>query len=248
LRVPFKRGLRLANQLGVDAVEIDARGELKPQDLSETGLRELRKMLEDLDLRVSGIGFQTRRGYDAAEDLDRRVAATKATLKFAHALRAPVVINQIGRVPEESSGPEWNMLVDALRDVGTYGQQVGATLAARTGSESGADLARLIAALPAGSLVAQLDPGNLIINGFSAQDAVTALGSHISHVYAKDGVRDLARGRGIEVPLGRGVANLPELLGSLDQYGFAGYVTIARENADDPLFEVGEAVKYLRSL
>jgi sugar phosphate isomerase/epimerase len=68
------------------------------------------------------------------------------------------------------------------------------------------------------------------------------------HVHAKDGVRDLAQGRGVEVPLGRGSVDFPSLLGALEEKGYRGYFTIERENAEDPQAEVGQAVQYLRNL
>ena len=248
LRLPFKSALKTAAELGAQAVEIDARGEFRPNELTGTGLRQLRKMLEDLNLRVCAVGYATRRGYDVADDLERRVEGTKAAMKFAHDLGASVVVNQVGRVPAESSGAAWQQLVDVLRDLGNWGQHVGALLAAETGSESGADLARLLAAVPQGIVGANLDPGNLIVNGFSTIDAVHALGPAILHVHAKDGVRDLAQGRGLEVPLGRGACDFPAVLGALEEHGYRGYFTIERSAGDDPLYEIGQAVKYLKEM
>ncbi len=72
---------------------------------AQTGLREVRRLLEEHDLRVAAVGFRTRRGYDVADEIDKRVAGTKAAMQFAADLRAPVVVNQVGRVPAESSGP-----------------------------------------------------------------------------------------------------------------------------------------------
>ena len=83
-----------------------------------------------------------------------------------------------------------------------------ALLAAETGSEDGADLARLLAGLPSGGIGVNFDPGNLIINGFSPREALAALGRDVLHVHAKDAVRDLAQGRGLETPLGRGSADI----------------------------------------
>ena len=182
------------------------------------------------------------------EDLQQRIDATKAAMRFAHSLGADVVINQVGRVPDESSGPDWDHLVEAVTDLGRFGQHVGATLAAETGSESGPDLARLIQAVPTGSLGVNFDPGNLIVNGFSSTEAVAALDAHIVHVHAKDGVRDLAQGRGIEVPLGRGSVDFPEILGALDEHGYRGYFTIERDRAEDPVSEIGFAVQYLKNI
>ena len=62
LRLPLKKGLLTARELGAEAVEIDARHELRPEDLSRTGVRQVRKMLDDLNLRVSAVSFRTRRG------------------------------------------------------------------------------------------------------------------------------------------------------------------------------------------
>jgi sugar phosphate isomerase/epimerase len=248
LRLGVRKGLAVAAELGARSVELDARGEIRPEALTQSGLRELRRLLEEHGLGVSAVGFATRRGYDVADDLERRVAATKAAMKMAADLRAGVVVNQVGRVPAESSGPGWELLVQSLSDLSHYGQHIGAILAAQTGTESGADLARLLAALPPQGVGVDLDPGNLIINGFSALEAVQTLGANIVHVHARDGVRDLARGRGLEVPLSRGVADFPALLGALEEFHYRGYFTIARDTATDPVFEIGEAVKYLKSL
>ncbi len=248
LRLPFKQALIAARRLGASAVEIDARGEINPQELTQSGLRQLRKMLDDLELRVAAVAFRTRRGYDVAEDLERRIEATKGAMTFAYSLGASLVVNQIGRVPDKSEGPIWTTLLEALTDLGAYGQHIGATLAAETGSESGADLARLLAALPHGAVAVSLNPGNLIINGFAPLDAIQALGSNIRYVRAKDGVRDLAQGRGIETPLGRGSADFPAICGALEEHGYRGYWTVTREQAADPMTELGQAVQYLASL
>ena len=105
LKMPFRRAIRAAAKLGASSIEIDARQEIHPAQISETGLRQLRKLLEDLNLRVSSLRFQTRRGYDQVEDLDRRVDATKETMKLAYRLGTSVVVNGIGRVPHEQSDP-----------------------------------------------------------------------------------------------------------------------------------------------
>ena len=248
LRLPLRKALVAAARMGATGVELDARNDFRPQDLSETALRDLRRMLDDLSLKVSAVSFQTRRGYDSADELERRVTATKAAMKFASQVRAPVVVNQVGRVPEKSEGPAWDMLTQSLTDLSAYGMHTGALLAARTGSESGADLARLMQALPEGGTVVDLDPANLIINGFSPSEAVETLAAYIQHVHARDAARDLSRGRGVEVPLGRGTTDWPALLGALEDRQYRGFFTVARENADDPEYELGEAVKYLRNL
>ena len=248
LRLPWKRAVQAAAELGAEAVEIDARRGIRPQDLSQTALRDIRKALEDYHLKVSAVSFYTRRGYNVLNDLDRRVEATKAALQMAHKLGTNVVVNYVGRVPDDRQDPSWDLLLDTLRDLGDYGQRAGATLAARTGPESGETLAALIDALPDGALAVDFDPGGLIVHGFSAREAVAALAGHVWMVHARDAVRDLAQGRGVEVPLGEGSVDFPEMLGILEESGYRGYFTVERESSSKPLPDLRQAIQYLRGL
>lgn len=248
LKLPFKKALATAAQLGATAVEIDARGEINAQTISTTGMRDLRRMLGDHDLRVSAIGFETRRGYDDHSEIERRVAATKAVMKFARGIGAEVVINQIGSVMHDEKSANWKLLVEVLTDLSLYGHQVGSRLCAQTGNESGADLKRLLDALPQHGIGIDLDPGRMIVGGFSPLETIETLGETILHVHATDGVQDRARGRGLEVQLGRGSADYPTLAATLEGRGYKGYYTLARERSENPPLELGIGVKFLKKL
>jgi sugar phosphate isomerase/epimerase len=248
LRQPLKKALLSAAQLGAGGVEIDARNQLKPSELTRTGVRQLKKMLDDLGLEVCAVKFQTRRGYNVLEDLDARMTATVAAMRMAHELGAGVVVNQVGRIPAEKEGEEWELLLATLAELGAKSMKEGAVLAARTGPEPPEDLLALIQALPEGSLFADLDPGSLIIHGFGAQDAAKTLGNHVVHVHARDGVRDLARGRGLETPLGQGMADFPHLIAQLEEVNYRGYFTVERTETEQPLEDVGDAVAYLHNI
>src|SRR5688572_15965263 len=97
LKQPFAQALHTAARLGVEAVEIDGRNEVAVADLSRTGVRQVRKMLEDLNLRVAALSYRTRRGYADINELDRRIDATKKAMKLAYELGTNVVVNHIGR-------------------------------------------------------------------------------------------------------------------------------------------------------
>lgn len=248
LRQPLRRALRTAAQLGATGVEIDARTELVPAEMSQTGIRQLRKLLDDLRLRVSAVAFPTRRGYDSLDELDRRVLATQAAMRFAQSVGAEVVINRIGSVPKERDDPRFKLLAETLAALGLYGERVGARLAARTGSESGPVLAQLLDAVPDQTVGVDLHPSGLIHHGHDPAEAAATLGRHVLHVHACDAVRDLARSRAVDVELGRGTADLPALLGALAEFDYRGWVTIERPDAADPVDEIGNAVAYLQSL
>jgi sugar phosphate isomerase/epimerase len=294
LRLPFRKALLTAAGLGASGVEIDLVRQLPLAELSQTAARQLRKMLDELGLRVAAVSFQTRHGYNVPEALEKRVEATKGAMRAAWSLGCSVVVNHVGRIPPpappgdaaptaetaaetprrssillpgaddvflsgaapsasagssaEDDQRDWELLVNVLSDLGRYAEHMGATLAARTGSESPEDLARLIAALPERAIGVDLDPGSLIANGYSPLEMVEKVGASILHVHARDGVRDRAQLRGEEVTLGRGQVDFPALIGALDERGYRGYFTVQREFAEDPVFELRQGLEYLRNL
>lgn len=244
--LPFKKALLAAAKTGAQAVEIDARHELKPADLTGTAKRQIRKMLEDLNLRVSSLRFPTRRGYDVQADLERRIDATRQAMLMAYELGASHVINQIGRVPADHESTAGQQLRSALEDLAGYGAKVGAFLAAETGTESGEDLLKLLDSLEDHFVPVAFNPGQLIINGFDPRSAIRALASRVGIVVAQDGVQDLARGRALEVPLGAGTADIPDLLGVLEDQQYRGWFVVGRPSCGEE--EAAEAVSYLAQM
>lgn len=248
LRQPFRRAIFTAREFGAAAVEIDVREHLNIRDVTDTALRQVRKLLDDANLKVCAVSFRTRSGYNVVERLQERIEATKRAMDLAYKLGATCVVNQVGRIPDDCEGDDWDTLIDVLSELGKHAQRAGAFLAAETGSEDAELLAKLIKALPEGSIGVTLNPGNLIVNSFSASDAVPQLGHNIMYVRAKDAVRDLAQGRGLEVPLGRGSVDFPDMIGRLEEHGYRGYFAVTRENASDPVNEVAAAVEYLKNI
>lgn len=240
--------LQTAARLGATGIEIDARADIRPKELTDTGRRQLKKWMDDLNLRVAAVRFQTRRGYDVLEDLDRRIDATKEAMRLAYALGASVVVNQIGMVPEDPSHPAYSQLQVSLTDLAKYGQHVGALLAAETGSEPGHLLAQLLESLTERTIGITYNPANLIANNFSAEDSLRACAPHILLVHARDAVRDLARGRGIDVPLGRGSAEFPEILGFLGERNYSGWFIIDKDASPTAIPEIANAISFLRAL
>jgi sugar phosphate isomerase/epimerase len=248
LRLPLRAALHAAAELGAGGVEIDLRQELRPGELSQTGLREFRKLLGDLNLQLSAAAFPTRRGYDDPTDLDRRIAATQQAMEFAGRLGARVLVNRIGTVPAESTDARFGRLLEPLTALGIYGERLGVRLAAQTATESGPQLAKLLGQLPEGTVGVDFHPAALIQGGFSVQEALEALGPFVVHVHAADAVRDFGQQRAVEVELGRGVADLPEILGRLEEYNYQGWVTIERSESADPRGDIANAVEYLKAM
>jgi sugar phosphate isomerase/epimerase len=221
---------------------------LRPRDVSKTGLRDFHKLLDDLSLRVSAVAFPTRHGYDVADDLERRVLATQEAMRFAADLRTDVIILRPGRIPAEEETPALTRLVESLTALGMFGERVGVRPALQTADVNPNDLLRLIKALPEHSVGVDLHPTGLIMAGYSPQEAVESLGPHVLHVHACDAVRDIASRQALEVELGRGSADIPELLGQLTEFDYRGWVTIEHRDSPNPIEEIENAVEYLKSI
>jgi len=249
LGMPLRQGLAAAASLGASAIQIDAGTDVRLSELSSTGVRQLRKMIADFDLRIAAIRFQTRRGYDCAEGLSRRIDATKDVMSIAYQLGAPLVINQIGNVPDAVDDERFQGLAAVISDLGRHGTRVGTLLAAETGTESGQALARLLETDENAFVAAALNPGKLIVNRFDLDDAVSSLADRIRIVIASDGVIDLAAGRGIGVPLGQGTSDYPSLLAKLEQRSFTGNFVVGDELVSPESYQrAAEAIQYLKNL
>lgn len=96
----LRKALMVVASMGATSVELCGRRIVDVSQLSDTGVRTLRKMLDDLNLQIASIRFPTRHGFDRVDDLDQRVDATKTAMRTAYRLGAPLVVNQIGPVPK----------------------------------------------------------------------------------------------------------------------------------------------------
>ncbi len=245
LNISLRRGLDVAAEMGVSAVELNGRTELHPESITETGIRHVRKLLDERNLSIASLRFQTRRGYNNPQELDRRVEATKAA-KLAYRLGARAVINGIGNIPDDEDDPSYELLHAVMADLGRYGARVGAFLAAETGAEAGEKLAALLEKDQEGFIAVAFNPGQLIVNRQSASEAIKALRQRVEVVCATDGVIDLAAGRGVKVPIGEGTADFPQIFASLEDVGFNGPVVVGREDSSPA--ELRQGIEYLGNL
>lgn len=254
----LRTALRRARELGVRGVEIDARAGLDPAQVSQTGVRQLRKWLEDEGLVVAAVAFRTRGGYADADRLEPRIAATKAALELARGLGAAVVLNHVGDIPpaaaapgdgaeDTAADPRWRLLVDVLSDLGGWGERVGATLCAEAGRAGPDDLLRVMAALPAGSLTCDVVTGALLVHGHDPVTAVEKLAGHIGFLHATDAVAGAFAGRGRAVVLGTGQVDFAGVLGTLEDRASRCWIGLEPVDTRGGAREVADAVEFLRS-
>ncbi len=248
LREPLKKALHTVASLGAQGVEIDARNDFRPNEISDTGRRQLRKMLNDLNLTVATVRFPTRRGYGVEDDLQKRLDATKQAMSFAYSLGARIVVNSVGYVPEDTDASTVGQLAASLSELARHGEKVGAILACETGSEPTSRLAGLLERLNVGTLGIHFNPANLILSENYDSDSIRNCAAFVCSVVVRDAVRDLAQRRGIEVEIGRGSAEFPEILGVLDERHFGGWYVIDRPGSSKVKSEIADAISFFNAL
>ncbi len=219
----FRHGLDTVRNLGVGGVEIDGRYGIDLSTLTDTGIRQIRKWLDDAGLQVAAVSFPTRGGYAEEDRLEARVAATKWALAQAWRLGASVVLGRLGEIPAADT-PAWRLLIDVLADLGRASQQAGATFCAEAGRAAPEELLRVLAAVPAGSLQLDLVTGGLLVHGHDPAAAAATLAGHLGFVHATDAVPGAFAGHGRAVPLGTGQVDLPTVLATLEERGYRGWI------------------------
>lgn len=247
LCLPLKSAIATAATIGAEAIEINGRTQLRPAEMTRTAVRHFQKTLADFNLKIAAVHFPTRRGYATTESLEQRIDATKAAMTMAYELGCNVVVNQIGRIPPPDSD-DFNTITQALSDIGNHGNRCGAKLAAQTGIDDGEKIKGLIDRLPVGSLQVDFDPAGLMFHNHNVGDAMKAVAAYVAHVRTRDAVEDLSQGKRIEVQLGRGSVDWPQLLGLLEEKNYDGYFTVQRDAESDAVTQCAQSLEYLTQL
>jgi len=239
--------------MGAAGVELDAAGDLSPKNLSQTGRRELLHLLRGYQLELSAVGCPLRHGLDAAENQEARIDHVRQVMALSFDLGPRIVIvhaGQVGDGSQESGGsdPRLVRLTDSLTALGRHGDRIGATLALETGLDSPALLDSYLATFDVGSLAVSFSPAHLLINGHNPYEAARILGRRIVTAHAGD-ARVTTLGRAAqEVPLGHGDIDWLQMLGSLEEIGYTGWLACDRLNSADPLGDLSGGVQFLRRL
>ncbi|HEV8002458.1 MAG TPA: sugar phosphate isomerase/epimerase family protein [Planctomycetaceae bacterium] len=245
LNQPLKPALVLAAQFGASGVQLDCRNELKADELSATGRRELLHRLEEMRLSIASLDFPLRRGLFDPDRLDARVVALKQAMEFASQLRCRVVTARLGKLPDGEGKTDLPLTV--LSDLAGVGNHVGVTLAVGPGGESPEPWLELLRQVSAGPLGVNFDPASVVSAGRSPIDVMTEWGPLMNHVMVRDAIRD-GGGDSTEVPVGRGEVEWQEVLAIGYELNYRGWFCVDRTQGNDKAGDAGRAVQYLRSL
>ena len=245
LRLGLRRGMRKAADLGMAGIQVRVtHGELAPENLSQSARRDFLAQARSCRLEVSAVCGDFGKGFGELASVDEVVGRTKRIIDLAVGLRVPTVTTYLGKVVDDENDPRRSLMAEAATEVGRHAENYECFLAAETGSEDPRALLQFIESLDTEGIKVNYDPANLVMNGFDPVAGVFALGSHVVHVHAKDGVRH-ADGSREEMALGEGGIDWLAYVAALDAVGFKGFYTIERERSGDPVGDIARAKEFL---
>lgn len=231
--------------MGSQGVQIDVRNELKPGELSATGRRQFKNQLSERLVTLSTFEYPTRRSFYDQKALDSRVAGLKTALEFAYSMGVTVVVGRIGRIPEDTSSTEFEILCQVMNDVARHSNRFGAVFAITPGADSAESIKALLERVTEGPLGINLDPCSLAMNGLDSVATYRALYDRVLAFQVRDGLRDID-GQGIEVPVGRGEVAWDELLALLQEGSYQGWMTVVRSIGDERISDAERAIRFVR--
>ncbi len=245
--LPLRPALQAAAALGVRGIQIDSVGDLAPDQLSQSGRRELRNLLKAHDLELTALGCPLRHGLDTAENQEARLERIRRVMTLSYDLGPGIVIVQAGKVPgPEEANARVDLLTEALTVLGQFGDRHGTVLALETGLDPGDRLRQYLDRFNTVGLGVNLDPANLLMQGLDPYESTRALGGKIVHAQAKDARVATASRAAQEVPLGHGDIDWMRQIACLEEVEYRGWLVIERETGARVAGEMEASVKFLR--
>ncbi|MDZ4685069.1 MAG: sugar phosphate isomerase/epimerase [Planctomycetaceae bacterium] len=246
-RGPLTETLRTVAAAGVTGVQFDLAGELSPASLSETGRRDFLHQVRELGLSVASAVVPLRQPLFVQHELEHRLEALRAAMRFAFQLRCPTVCLRCGRIPDKPDSPDAQLLKEVLTDLARHANHIGVTLAITPSGDAAATLAALLNGIQTGPIGVDFDPAQFAMQGQSTVAELRALHRLVMHVQLRDGVRDFSGG-GTETAVGQGSVDWIELFALLGEMDYSGWLTAIRTQGEDNARDVLHALKSAQRL
>lgn len=119
--LPIRLSLAAASDLAVHGVQLDATGNLAPEQLTKTGRREFGNLLRAYHLEVSALNCPLRDGLDVVADSQQRIDHLRGVMLLASDLGCRKVIVPLPRLPDDPAAPRAIAMREALQLSGHSG-------------------------------------------------------------------------------------------------------------------------------
>lgn len=170
---------------------------------------------------------------------------------FAVKIGVKRIATHAGFLPENIDDHRYCGVLAALRYIANECKNRGLCFLFETGQETPTTLLRVIEDIGLDNVGINLDTANLICYGkANTADAVTVFGKYVMDTHIKDALYPTCGQKlGVEVKVGEGMANLPEVIKRLNAVGYAGNYIIEREiRGDQQTKDIKDTVAYLKTI
>lgn len=241
----LKKDLQRVLAIGVSGVQLRvADGELSPGELSPSGREELADYIESFGFEIPALSGELG-GFGDSATVDERVSRTRDMLGLCVDLHAPLLTVDTGAV--SGLGPrDYDLVTAAVRETANYALERDVRLALSTGTEGLDALAKFIAHVKSEGVRVNYDPAELCRRGNDPMAGIQSIVRQIAHVQARDAVRGNATTIGAERALTKGDAQIEEVIRTLHEESYDGFLTVAWDRDEDLAANAVEAVTWLK--
>ena len=237
LGTPLRSALNWAADQKAAMVEIDARRQLIPDDLTATARRQIRHMLSERSLKLSGLLFPLRGGIADLDRLADRIDLAFKCMELGRELGAEGFVVPF-RMPEADVDIERTL--EVLFNLANHGDRVGCPLMLRTGDGSEAMPPFVREAARAAPILIQFDPAGCLLGGYEIEKTIMSLADMVRQFRACDAIRS-GSSLGRETAIGRGEVDF-DLLAALSHQLDVRAVVVSPDDAN--VAPLADGLKY----
>ncbi len=183
----------------------------------------------------------------------KRAEEVLTAVDFAEKIGVKNVATHVGFLPEDMHDNNYADTLAILRHIVKYCAAKEINFLFETGQETPVTLLRAIEDLNSPYVGINMDTANLILYGkANSVDAIRVFGKYVKDTHIKDGFYPTdGQNLGLEVKVGTGLANIPEVARMLKELGYTGTYIIERElkgNDAQKDKDILETLDYLKNV
>lgn len=178
---------------------------------------------------------------------DDKPAATAQSVPDVDQLANPFSFAARPAPTQTSPENQFALLCEILNDLAQHGNHVGCVLNLMVAGYDIRLLTRLLSCIKTGPVNVCFDPATAVMTGANTVQIYRDLYQHVGYVRARDALKDVD-GAGIEVPVGDGVVDWIQLLPTLEEANYRGWMCIERSGGENRRHDVERGVSLLKTM
>ena len=167
-------------------------------------------------------------------------------MRFAYSIKANTLCLRVGRIPEDPESKERKLLVEGLSDLAKHANHIGTALAITPSNDSAETLRTLLDEIKTGPIGIDFDPAHFAMTRRPVAESLRLLHNLVLHFQLRDG--DAGIDGGQEEAVGQGNVDWIEVLATLGEMDYRGWLTSIRTQGSDPGYDVRQGLKFIQRI